>query len=142
MPNDLADRFHFSIAADYAHATAPLRRLQDRWVSECCLAASAGIEPPGWVREGLAALPEAMREGDRRASAVERGVIDLVEALMLAGREGERFAGVVIDEQTVQLAEPAVRAPIEGPCPDPGTSVEVRLLSSDPLAREVRFAVC
>jgi exoribonuclease R len=83
-----------------------------------------------------------MREGDRRASAVERAVIDLVEALMLAGREGDRFAGVVIDEETVQLAEPAVRATIDGPCPDPGASVEVTLLSSDPDTRKVRFAVC
>ena len=134
-------RTHFSIAADYAHATAPLRRLQDRWVSECCLAASAGAEPPGWVREGLAALPEQMHEGDHRASVVERGVVDLVEAAILAGREGERFAGIVIDERVVQLAEPAVRAPVEGDCPDPGTEVEVRLAAADPAARTVRFDV-
>ncbi|MCB0875662.1 MAG: RNB domain-containing ribonuclease [Solirubrobacterales bacterium] len=134
-------RTHFSIAAEYAHATAPLRRLQDRWVSECCLAASAGSAPPAWVREGLAALPAAMKEGDRRAGAVERGVIDLVEALLLAGREGERFAGVVIDDETVQLADPAVRAPVEGACPDPGTEVEVTLLTADPGSRSVRFDV-
>ena len=134
-------RSHFSIAADYAHATAPLRRLQDRWVSECCLAASAGAEPPGWVREGLAALPEAMREGDHRASVVERGVIDLVEALVLTGREGERFAGIVIDDRTVQLAEPAVRAPVEGACPEPGAEVEVRLSAADAATRSVRFEV-
>jgi len=134
-------RTHFSIAADYAHATAPLRRLQDRWVSECCLAASAGAEPPGWVREGLAALPEQMHEGDHRASVVERGVVDLVEAAILAGREGERFAGIVIDERVVQLAEPAVRAPVEGDCPDPGAEVEVRLAAADPAARTVRFDV-
>ncbi|MFN8112474.1 MAG: RNB domain-containing ribonuclease [Solirubrobacterales bacterium] len=132
---------HFSIAASYAHATAPLRRLQDRWVSECCLAAAAGAEPPSWVREGLEALPEAMREGDRRANAVERGVVDLVEALILAGREGERFRGVVIDEGTVQLADPAVRAPVDGECPAPGTEVEVTLLAADPAARSVRFDV-
>jgi exoribonuclease R len=140
-PRDVADRFHFSIAADYAHATAPLRRLQDRWVSECCLAACAGAEPPGWAREGLAALPEAMREGDRRAAAVERGVIDLVEALILAGREGHRFDGTVIDEETVQLVEPAVRAPVEGGCPEPGSAVEVELLAADPGTRTVSFAV-
>ena len=134
-------RTHFSIAADYAHATAPLRRLQDRWVSECCLAASTGAEPPGWVREGLAALPEQMHEGDHRASVVERGVVDLVEAAILAGREGERFAGIVIDERVVQLAEPAVRAPVEGDCPDPGAEVEVRLAAADPAARTVRFDV-
>src|SRR4051794_28893416 len=28
---------HWAVAASYAHATAPLRRLQDRYVSECCL---------------------------------------------------------------------------------------------------------
>lgn len=140
-PRRVADRFHFSIAADYAHATAPLRRLQDRWVSECCLAASEGVEPPGWVREGLAALPEAMREGDRRAAAVERGVIDLVEALVLAGREGQRFTGTVIDDETVQLADPAVRAPVAGGCPDPGSTVEVELLVADPATRAVGFAV-
>ena len=134
-------RSHFSIAADYAHATAPLRRLQDRWVSECCLAASAGAEPPGWVREGLAALPEAMREGDHRASVVERGVIDLVEALVLTGREGERFAGIVIDDRTIQLAEPAVRAPVEGACPEPGKDVEVRLSAVEAATRSVRFEV-
>jgi exoribonuclease R len=134
-------RSHFSIAAEYAHATAPLRRLQDRWVSECCLAAAAGSEPPSWVREGLAALPEAMREGDRRANAVERGVVDLVEALVLAGRERERFAGVVIDEATVQLADPAVRAPVEGECPAPGSEVEVTLIAADAATRSVRFDV-
>src|SRR4029079_17245612 len=119
-------RTHLSIAADYAHATAPLRRLQDRWVSECCLAASAGAEPPGWVREGLAALPEQMHEGDHRASVVERRVVDLLEAAILAGREGERFAGIVIDERVVQLAEPAVRAPGEGGCPEPRAPDRVR----------------
>ncbi len=134
-------RSHFSIAADYAHATAPLRRLQDRWVSECCLAASAGTEPPQWVRTGLAALPGAMREGDRRANAVERGVIDLVEALILTGREGERFRGVVVDDRTVQLVEPAVRAPIDGDCPEPGTEVEARLVAADAAKRAVRFEV-
>src|SRR5439155_9955206 len=46
---------HFAIAAAYAHATAPLRRLQDRYVSECCIAACAGTAPPDWVRQGLGA---------------------------------------------------------------------------------------
>lgn len=136
-----AQRTHFSIAADYAHATAPLRRLQDRWVTECCLAALAGDEPPDWVRAGLAALPEEMREGDRRASLVERGVVDLVEAIVLSGRIGERFAGIVIDDALVQLADPAVRAPVSGGCPEPGAEVEVELVDADPRTRAVRFDV-
>jgi len=131
---------HFAIAAPYAHATAPLRRLQDRFVSECCLAACAGRPVPDWVRAGLAALPDAMAAGGRRAGAVERGVIDLVEAVVLAGREGERFDAVVIDDGLVQLRDPAVRARVEDAAlPEPGREVTVRLDRADPAARTVAF---
>lgn len=132
---------HFAIAAPYAHATAPLRRLQDRYVSECCLAACAGTAAPHWVRAALQALPGAMAEGDRRARAVERGVVDLVEAVLLAGREGERFEGVVIDDKLVQLRHPAVRGRLEAGCPEPGTEVTVRLESADVARRTVNFSV-
>jgi exoribonuclease R len=137
-----ADAEHFAIAAAYAHATAPLRRLQDRFVSECCLAACAGAPVPPWVRAGLAALPDAMAAGARRAGAVERGVIDLVEAVVLAGREGERFDAVVVDDGLVQLRDPAVRARVEGGAlPAPGSEVAVRLDRADPAARTVAFSV-
>jgi exoribonuclease R len=69
-----AEHQHFAIAADYAHATAPLRRLQDRFVSECCLAACAGSTVPDWVYAGLPDLPAAMATGAHRAGKVERGV--------------------------------------------------------------------
>lgn len=134
-----AEHSHFSIAADYAHATAPLRRLQDRYVSECCLAACAGKEPPEWVRSGLGALPEAMAAGARRAGAVERGVVDLVEAMLLEGRVGESFEALVIDENTLQLREPAVRARLDGACPEPGTEATVRLRTADVAKRRVEF---
>lgn len=39
---------HSAVAAPYAHGTAPLRRLVDRYVSEICLAAAAGRCPSGW----------------------------------------------------------------------------------------------
>src|SRR4051794_29769592 len=35
-----------AVAAPYAHATAPLRRMADRYVSECCLSACAGQPVP------------------------------------------------------------------------------------------------
>ena len=124
---------HFAVAAHYAHATAPLRRLQDRFVSECCLGA-----PPDWVRAGLDALPAAMTAGARRANAVERAVVDLVEAVLLAGREGERFDAVVIDEKLVQLRDPAVRGRLEADAP-PGSEVTVRLERADPATRTVVF---
>jgi exoribonuclease R len=136
-----ADAAHWAVAASYAHATAPLRRLQDRYVSECCLAASAGTPVPDWVRAGLVDLPEAMAAGDHRAGVVERGVVDFVEAILLAGREGEQFDAVVIDEKLVQLRDPAVRGRLAGDCPEPGSDVTVRLERADPRARKVEFAV-
>jgi exoribonuclease R len=135
-----AEAEHFAIAAPYAHATAPLRRLQDRHVSACCLAACAGEEVPAWVRAALPGLPAAMTAGARRARAVARGVVDLVEAALLSGREGERFDAVVVDEETIQLREPAVRAQLKG-APEPGSEVVVRLESADVAARAIRFAV-
>jgi exoribonuclease R len=136
-----AETGHFAIAADYAHATAPLRRLQDRFVSECCLAACAGRSVPDWVRAGLPALPEAMANAGRRANAVERGVVDLVEAVLLVGREGECFDAVVIDDDLVQLGDPAVRGRLEKGGPEPGTEVTVRLDEADLGSRTVTFAV-
>jgi exoribonuclease R len=135
-----AEPRHFAIAASYAHATAPLRRLQDRYVSECCLAACAGVPPPDWVRAALPSLPSEMAAGVRRAQAVERGVVDLVEAMLLQGREGERFDAVVIDDGLVQLRDPAVRARLEKGCPKPGAEVTVRLDRADPDRRQVAFS--
>jgi exoribonuclease R len=132
---------HFAIAAAYAHATAPLRRLQDRFVSECCLAACAGTPPPAWVRKGLAALPDAMAKGDQRARMVERGVVDLVEAVLLQGREGETFDAVVVDNALVQLRDPAVRGHIPKDAAEPGSEVTVRLDRADPQARTVEFSI-
>jgi exoribonuclease R len=132
---------HFAVAAAYAHATAPLRRLQDRFVSACCLAACAGTPVPDAVRAALPALPAAMAAGARRAGAVERGVVDVVEAAVLAGREGERFEAIVIDDGLVQLRDPAVRARLPEGCPDPGSQVVVRLDRADIAARTVAFSL-
>jgi exoribonuclease R len=132
---------HFAIAAPYAHATAPLRRLQDRHVLACCLAACAGEPVPGAIRAQLPLLPKVMAEAARRARSVERGVVDLVEAVLLSGREGERFDAVVVDDGVVQLRDPAVRGKLERDCPAPGSEVLVRLERADPAARLVVFAV-
>jgi exoribonuclease R len=135
-----AEHLHFSIASAYAHATAPLRRLQDRYVSECCLAVHAGSPVPHWVRAGLPGLALAMRAGDRRAGQVERGVVDLVEALLLSGREGEVFDAVVVDDGLVQIQDPAVRARVGKGWPEPGSEVRARLVRADVAARRVEFA--
>ena len=136
-----AETTHFGVAASYAHATAPLRRLQDRYVSECCIAACAGTAPPDWVRAGLAALPEAMSKGDHRARVVERGIVDLVEAVLLQDRVGETFEAIVVDDALVQLRDPAVRGRLTGESPEPGSEATVRLDRADPAARTVEFSV-
>ena len=71
---------HAAIAADYAHVTAPLRRLGDRYAGEVCLALCAGKPVPDWVRAALPDLPKTLEESARRAGAYERAVLDLVEA--------------------------------------------------------------
>ena len=75
---------HEAIAAPYAHVTAPLRRLGDRYALEICVALCAGLPVPDWVREALPDLPDALRESGRRAGAYERAVVDLIEAATLA----------------------------------------------------------
>src|SRR4051812_37071598 len=67
------DPGHFAIAAPYAHATAPLRRLQDRYVSECCLAACAGVAGGGGGGGGGARRAGAVGAGGQRGRGGGRG---------------------------------------------------------------------
>ncbi|MEO3850720.1 RNB domain-containing ribonuclease [Streptomyces sp. B8F3] len=109
------DVMHAAVADEYAHCTAPLRRLADRYALELCVAAAAGEPAPDWVREALGGIPELMAGGAARAGRLERECVDLVEAALMSGRIGEVFDGhvVAVDEHrptrgTVQLYEPAV----------------------------------
>jgi exoribonuclease R len=139
---------HSAVAAPYAHATAPLRRLADRYVSEVCLALSAGTPVPEWARSQLPSLPAVMATADRHSHELERAMIDLAEAVTLSGRIGEVFRAVVVevrearDDQparaTIQLREPAVRARCTGDLPL-GREVDVRLVVADPIAHTVEF---
>jgi exoribonuclease R len=133
-----------AVAAPYAHVTAPLRRLADRFATEICLALLAGTTPPSWATVGLPALPELMADADRRANELERACVDLIEAWLLAGREGSVYDAVVVESGaehgTVVLADPAVRAPCDGGGLPLGERLRVRLTEADPAARRVRFA--
>jgi exoribonuclease R len=135
---------HAGVAAPYAHCTAPLRRLADRTVSEVCLALCAGEPVPEPVRARLPELPELMAAATARASALERGAVDLAEAVVLAPHVGARFAAVVVDagprSATVQLTDPAVRATCDGEGLQPGAAVQVELVAVDVARRTVRFA--
>jgi exoribonuclease R len=136
-----ADPGHGAVAAPYAHVTAPLRRLADRYATEVCLALHAGGEVPGWAREALPKLPDAMRRTDQVAGAAERGAVDLVEAVLLAGRVGEPFDAVVLDTAPAVVAvdDPPVRARCDGDGLAPGTRVRVWLVEADPHRRKILF---
>ena len=133
-------RTHSAVAAPYAHCTAPLRRLGDRFVNEICLAQCAGVDVPSWVREALPELPELLSAADRRARELDRAGLDLAEALVLEPCVGRTFQAVVVDEEIVQLVDPAVRAPCDGAI-ELGAAVDVRLVEADPSTRRVRFEV-
>ncbi|MFI5956300.1 RNB domain-containing ribonuclease [Cryptosporangium sp. NPDC051539] len=137
--------FHAGVGAAYAHVTAPLRRLADRYATEVCLAVFAGGPVPGWVRSALPGLPATMATATRRAGEFDRAVVDLTEAVLLADRVGEEFDAAVIDVAgegkggTIALDEPPVRARCAGPGLTPGARLRVRLIEAEPTTRRVRF---
>ncbi len=135
---------HSAVAAPYAHATAPLRRLVDRYVGEVCVAVSGGHDVPAWVRTALPDLPEVMAGADHRAHALEHACVDLVEAVLLAPHVGETFEAHVVEHDhhggVVQLRSPAVRARCDGEGLALGARLDVRLVVADPGTRTVRFS--
>ena len=130
---------HSAVGAAYAHTTAPLRRLVDRYVGETCLALCAGTAVPDWVRAALPVLAQEMAASDRRAHELDRAIVDLAEALTLERRVGEVFDAVVTDPHTVQLADPAVRGRLEADAAPVGERVRVRLTSASVPERKVVF---
>ncbi len=132
---------HSAVGAAYAHTTAPLRRLVDRYVGETCVALCAGTEVPAWVRAALPALPAEMAAADHRAHALDRAAVDLAEAMVLGHRVGEEFDAVVTDDRTVQLTDPAVRGRLVATDPPVGEQVRVRLTGADVTARKVTFSL-
>lgn len=134
------DKIHAAIAAPYAHCTAPLRRLVDRYAGELCVAACAGAAPPDWVLEALYCLPCDMERG--KAKVADRDSVDLAEAAMLKNRVGEVFDVTIINTEkevgspkdgTAHLAEPAVMGKITSGTPlTLGASVRAELKRADP----------
>lgn len=138
---------HSALAASYAHVTAPLRRLADRYAGEVCVALCAGKAPPEWALAGLPGLPTTMRSTDRRAGHYQRAIIDLTEALILAPRLGETFEASIISVApnapqggTAMLRDLAIEAPVIGLKPlSLGQDVRVRLLEANPVRRRIMF---
>jgi exoribonuclease R len=135
--------WHAAMAATYAHVTAPLRRLADRYVIEAALAVANGRAVPDHVQESFASLPGVMARGEGLANRVDAAAMDLAEAILLAGRVDDVFDAVVVDEDrkgvVIQLVDPAVLARVSARRVDPGDEIRVRLTAVDVTARQVHF---
>ena len=146
--SDAEEAVHSAIAARYAHVTAPLRRLVDRYGEEVCIAACAQAPVPEWVLQALPDLPDVMEQTGKRARAIGRGALTALEALVLRGHEDEVFDGVITSERDgrgeLVLTEPAVVTEVRGGSGQSGDRlpigerVRVRLLSADPVTG-IRF---
>ena len=141
------DADHAALASDYAHTTAPLRRLVDRYSGEICVAHCADQPVPTWVLRALDGLPEQMAAAERRAKKYERAMIDLLEVYLLADRVGQTFPGTVIEVDrgkesgTVMIEEPAVEGRVIGDRLRLGQEVVVRLTSADYAKGAVAFEI-
>ena len=132
---------HAAVAAPYAHVTAPLRRLGDRYATEICLALEAGAAPPTWTTERLGDLPSALQKAGGRESGANRAAVDLVEALVLrpmVGRDLE-VAVVSADDEgsTVVCRDPAIEVRIPDHELPLGDQITVRIAAADPATRKV-----
>jgi exoribonuclease R len=140
---------HSALAAQYAHATAPLRRLVDRYSGEICVALCAKQPVPAWVLAALPDLPATMQASGHRAGRYESAVLNLAEAVVLAPRVGEVFPGAIVEvarddprKGTVIVREPAIEASVSGSAALPlGADVRVSLVEADPVRRVTRFAL-
>jgi exoribonuclease R len=137
------DRLHSAVAAPYAHVTAPLRRLVDRFANEVVLATLAGRPIPDWAMAALRELPDAMRSARGREQRVARAMLDFAEAVVLAPHVGRVFAAAVtnIDKRgaAIQLDDPAVLARMPADGLELGADIDARLVEAIPAERRVRF---
>jgi len=135
---------HAALAAPYAHVTAPLRRLVDRFGLIVCESICRDTPVPDWVRHALLTLPEIMAASEHVANSMERACTDAVEAAAMQHRVGETFRASVIDVTgtggLVQLSDPAILAHADG-LSLAGTEAMVELVEADVATRTVRFQV-
>lgn len=136
--------WHSAMAATYVHATAPLRRLADRYVIMAAVAAANGKPVPGAVAAAFAKLPEVMAKADGLGGNIERAAVDLAETVVLQPLIGQRFEAVVTDIDDrgarIQLCSEPVVARVKTDGLAPGERIEVRLDNADPDTRQLQFS--
>lgn len=146
VPAEAAERTQAAIGAPYAHATAPLRRLVDRFVLLTCHHLLRGEELPAALLDALPLIPQIMKETSSRAGALGREALDIVEALAMRGYVGRELDATILSSSEgtaqLQLTEPPVtlRAEVPGEIGDV-VPVRVAAVEIDPAgdARRIRL---
>jgi VacB/RNase II family 3'-5' exoribonuclease len=134
--------WHSAIAATYAHATAPMRRLADRYVLDLTCHVANGRSVPDELANKLEQLPKIMEHCEGRAANVDRAVIDLLEAVSLQHRIGDILEAEIVDADNsiVQTFDSAIRhraSNLSGV--ENGDMVRVRIDGADPANRTIRL---
>jgi exoribonuclease-2 len=137
---------HFGLAVrDYAHSTAPNRRYPDLVTQRLVKAALAGGACPYSVAE-LSELARHCTEQEDDATKIERQVKKSAAAMLLSGRKGHRFEGIVTGASPKGTWVRVFRPPVEGRVMrgqkglDVGDRVEVELIDTDVERGHIDFA--
>jgi exoribonuclease R len=137
--------WHAAMAATYAHSTAPLRRLADRYVVMATHAVANGLPVPAAISEAFNRLPKVMARADALGGNIQRAVIDLAEAVVLQDRVGEIFTAVVTDVDQrgprIQLCGQPIVSRLKDADVAAGETIQVRLDEADPETRRIAFTV-
>ena len=108
------DTGHFGLAVtDYSHSTAPNRRFPDLVTSRLVKAALVNAPSPYSVEE-LASIAEHCTRQEDAANKVERQIRKSAAALLLGGRLGETFDGVITGVSHGNTWVRIFRPPAEG----------------------------
>jgi exoribonuclease R len=128
---------HFGLAVrDYTHSTAPNRRFPDLVTQRVLKAALSGAPGP-YASDELEALAHHCTEQEGNAAKVERQVLKSAAALLLQGRIGERFDGIVTGASEKGTWVRVLAPPVEGKLVrgferlDVGDRVRVELVRTD-----------
>jgi exoribonuclease-2 len=129
---------HFGLAVrDYTHSTAPNRRFPDVINQRLLKAALAGRSAPYAEQGELEALAAHCTDQENVIAKVERQVAKSAAALLLAGRTGEVFDGIVTGASPKGVWVRIVSPPVEGKLTDGaqrvdvGERLKVRLVRTD-----------
>src|SRR5437867_2118569 len=128
---------HFGLAVkDYTHSTAPNRRFPDLITQRLAKAAMAGATLPYSMME-LAELAKHCTEREDDATKVERRVRKSAAALLLSGRIGAQFDGIITGASPkgtwVRIFQPPAEGRLERGFQglDVGDRVRVKLVHTD-----------